>query len=308
MRTESAFGPMNSRFSARSGSLSSMKPVSAEIRPRNRARLSEQPPFELPSQVASLSNGRYTVRLSERRQRLVGMSRHGRHAMVGGRDRDADGFHIYLRDLDDNFVWSAGYQPTRVRLSQYEFAVEAASQKSRGGPRNRMPAHGVRRALTSFEIRRCSIDEYGPCVAQHRADELLGVGALRPGEPTPTIRHSPSCSSRRKYCRSGRRSWPSGGRAAADESETWGFHALVCDQGDDAPAAIQFETNRARFIGRGRTLRSRSCSIRDSAAYRRIGPVLDPIASLRTASFALEPGETQEVAFILGAAQSRSGH
>ena len=50
----------------------------------------------------------------------------------GDETRDADGFHLYLRDLDENIVWSAGYQPTRVQPSQYEFRPEQhAAQISR---------------------------------------------------------------------------------------------------------------------------------------------------------------------------------
>ena len=103
---------------------SPMKPVSAESRLRNRAHPSDQPSFELPSQVvARLSNGRYTVRLNGvgsgwSECRGLAISR-----WLGDATRDADGFYIYLRDLDDNFVWSAGYQPMRVDASQYEFSI-----------------------------------------------------------------------------------------------------------------------------------------------------------------------------------------
>ena len=46
--------------------------------------------------------------------------------------RDADGFHIYLRDLDDNFVWSAGYQPTRIARRNMSFTVTGAWPRSCG--------------------------------------------------------------------------------------------------------------------------------------------------------------------------------
>src|SRR5688500_10510922 len=77
--------------------------------------------LNVPRDIVCLTNGRYSVRLSARGG---GQSQWGKLAVTrwsGDAVCDADGFHIYLRDLEDNFVWSAGYQPTRVLPDAYEF-------------------------------------------------------------------------------------------------------------------------------------------------------------------------------------------
>ena len=76
--------------------------------------------------VACLTNGRYSVRLNARG---TGYSTCGDVALTrwsADQVCDADGFHVYLRDLDDNCVWSAGYQPTHVQADEYEFNSSAA--------------------------------------------------------------------------------------------------------------------------------------------------------------------------------------
>ncbi len=66
--------------------------------------------------------------------------------------------------------------------------------------------------------------------------------------------------------------------------------------------SLQYETDRNRFIGRGKSLRSPAAlheNLSDSS-----GTVLDPIFSLRT-RITLKPGERQQVAFITAIADNR---
>src|SRR4051812_38058336 len=96
-----------------------MKSVAADTsRTTHLARDRDRPQYT-PAQPILLSNGKYNVRLSEVGS---GCSQLGDIAITrwaGDKTRDADGFYIYIRDLDDGYVWSAGYQPTRVIPEQY---------------------------------------------------------------------------------------------------------------------------------------------------------------------------------------------
>ncbi len=87
-----------------------------------------------------------------------------------------------------------------------------------------------------------------------------------------------------------------------DDSEYWGVHCMIADE---LPPHIEFETNRLRFIGRGRTLASPLALQPGAKLSGDSGAVLDPIASLRLA-VAIEPGESQEVAFLLGTGPDRA--
>ena len=70
-------------------------------------------------------------------------------------------------------------------------------------------------------------------------------------------------------------------------------------------AATEYETDRARFIGRGRTL-ERPLALTDPGPLSNTtGPVLDPIVSLRQ-SIRLPPGGTARLSFTTGFAESEA--
>ncbi|HEX5472993.1 MAG TPA: hypothetical protein VFW73_13965, partial [Lacipirellulaceae bacterium] len=89
-----------------------------------------------------------------------------------------------------------------------------------------------------------------------------------------------------------------------NESELWGFHAVLCAGSPETGDDVQFETNRMRFIGRGRTLSSPTALEAGAQLSGDFGPVLDPIASLRVV-VALEASQSQCVTFVLGATPHR---
>ena len=99
-----------------------------------------------PPRIVTLSNGRYTVRLSEAGS---GFARLGEVAVTrwhGDEIADADGFYLYLRDLEDDQKWSAGYQPMRVAPTQYEFRARERSGNHADGSRHRVSRAGLRLA------------------------------------------------------------------------------------------------------------------------------------------------------------------
>ena len=80
------------------------------------------------------------------------------------------------------------------------------------------------------------------------------------------------------------------------------FHVSMVE--GEAPGVLQFETDRARFLGRGRDLRS-ALSIVDARPLSGTqGTVLDPIVALRCRVRVL-PGATARVTFWSGVAASR---
>ena len=66
-----------------------------------------------------------------------------------------------------------------------------------------------------------------------------------------------------------------------------------------------FETDKARFLGRGVALQSAGDGSSGSAFQQR-GPVLDPIVAIRS-TLTIEPGETAVIDIVSGAAETREG-
>src|SRR5262249_27415782 len=96
----------------------SMKPA-ADRSPKIRLARDDDSPRELSFPPAFISNGTYNVRLSEVGSGCSELENRAITRWAADETRDLDGFFIYLRDLNEGFVWSAGYQPTRVRPARY---------------------------------------------------------------------------------------------------------------------------------------------------------------------------------------------
>jgi N,N'-diacetylchitobiose phosphorylase len=277
--------------------LSSGRTSSGNVRPQS------EPILGLSSQEVRLTNGRYDVSLT-----AVGAGL----SECGGMDVsrravdptcDSDGFHIYLRDLEDDFLWSAGYQPTRVMPEAYEFQFSKSAAEIYRLDREIECRLAVCVAPDhDFELRRCRLTNRGNktrrieltsyfewVLTSRDADtshptfsKLFVETEFRPNENAIVARRRPRGNT---------------------EAERFGIHRLFLDGGTNG-RAVEFETNRKRFIGRGRTIARPQALDPQARLSGDSGPVLDPIASLRTV-VTLAPGESREVVFLLGAAVGR---
>ena len=91
---------------------------------------------------------------------------------------------------------------------------------------------------------------------------------------------------------------------AADEPGAWAVHVLSLEGRPQGP--VEWETDRARFLGRGRDA-GRPAGARRPAALRHHRRVLDPVVSLRQ-RIRLAPGGFVRLAFATGvAAETRDG-
>ena len=122
---------------------------------------------------------------------------------------DADGFHIYLRDLDDNFVWSAGYQPTRIAAAQYDFQCKGGIAEIVRVDR------GIECRLSicvspqlRFGNSPLPVDQVGEQGTTHRTDELSRVGAWQPRRRCQSPGILQAVCRDQLLRRSGTRFWP----------------------------------------------------------------------------------------------------
>lgn len=88
---------------------------------------------------------------------------------------------------------------------------------------------------------------------------------------------------------------------SADQPERWAAHFLLSDS--SSVTVREYEGDRAKFIGRGRTLADPAALY--TPLSNTVGATLDPIMSLRT-RVQLAPHSATMVAFITGAANSRT--
>ncbi len=259
-------------------------------------------PHDPTPRTALLSNGRYAVMLTSAGS---GYSRWRDIAVTRWREdltRDCWGTYIFLRDEQTGSVWSAGYQPTGVEPSSYEAAFyEDHVEITR---RNRSLTTALEVLVSSeddAEIRRVSITNSGMRARDIQvtsyAELSLTTQASDTAHPAfanlfvqtefvPEI--GVLLATRRKR--------------SPDETSVWAAHVLVVE--GNTPGELQYETDRARFIGRARDLRNPISIIDGRPLSNTVGSVLDPIMSLRR-TVHIPPGTTVELVFSTIVAPTR---
>ena len=251
--------------------------------------------------VALLSNGSYSVMITSA---CAGYSTWRDLAVTRWREdatRDCWGQFYYVRDLSDESTWSVGIQPLSKAADEcaFEFHSDRAEFRRRDGDVETRSSvcvvpdadaevrvvtlvnHGRR----SREIELTSYAEV--CLNDRRADQAHPAFAKLFLE----TEFDPRCSALLARRR------PRG----AEEHPVWAIHASAASA---AATEIEYETDRMRFLGRGRTPANPAALEVGSRLSRTTGPVLDPIFSLRR-RVSLEAGMATRIAFVTGAADTR---
>ncbi|CAB3785199.1 Cyclic beta-(1,2)-glucan synthase NdvB [Pararobbsia alpina] len=292
--------------------------VDAAIRqPETQLRVFTDPDLHRPA-VQLLSNGRYHVMVSSAgggysRCREIALTRW--HEDITS---DLFGAFCYLRDVVSGAFWSTAHQPTLRRPELYEAIFSDSRAEFRVRERDfdahteivvspeddieLRRIHVTNRARTTRTIELTSYAEVvlAPAIsdAMHPAFNKLFIQTelLRPLQAIVCTRRPRS----------------------SEEAVPWMFHLLAV-HGTDIDS-ISYETDRARFIGRGRSLAD-PAAMDDRPVGRpqgRVGDgldgegqlsnsegsVLDPIVAIRC-RLTLEAGQSASVDFVTGLGASR---
>jgi cellobiose phosphorylase len=261
-------------------------------------------------EVHLLSNGRYHVMAthaggSTSRWRDLAVTRWREDATS-----DGWGTFIYLRDTDNGKYWSAAHQPTLRRADHYEaifvqaraeyrrrdHAIEAHTEIS-VSPEDDVEIRRVTLTNQSSRLRHIEVTSYAEVVLAPLNADLAHRGFSNLFVQTEILpeRQAILCTRRPR---------------TPGEQVPWMFHLLAAP-GATAHAS-SYETDRARFIGRGRT--AANPVVLDGSEGRSTlsshdlsnteGSVLDPIVAIRRA-LTLSPDESASVQIISGVADTR---
>ncbi|HTI64530.1 MAG TPA: glucoamylase family protein [Gemmatimonadaceae bacterium] len=215
--------------------------------------------------------------------------------------REDTGHWIYVKDLTAGTRWSAAYQPTCATPASYRatFAADRVVFARRDGA---VDTHTeivvvaseqaelrrvtlVNRSRVTRELELTSYGEVVLCPADadraHPAFQKLFV-------ETERVQDGALLASRRPR--------------SADEAWPWCVHVVA--SGPERVGDVSCETDRARFIGRGRSVRAPVALDRDATLSGTVGAVLDPIVALRV-RVRIEPGRSAMVTFTTAVAPTR---
>jgi cyclic beta-1,2-glucan synthetase len=259
-------------------------------------------PHDLIPRTHVLSNGRYSVMLTAAGS---GYSRWFGGDVTRWREdatHDSYGTWIYLRDVQSGSVWSAGYQPSGVESDSYEvvYSEDRAEIRRRDGALA-TTLEVVVSAEDDAEVRQVSVTNLGTrprtveitsyaevVLATPAADEAHPVFSNLFVETEFVARLEALLATRRPR--------------SSEDKRLWLGHIATVE--GTAVGGVQFETDRARFLGRGRNVRTAGSILDGRPLSNTVGPVLDPMVSLRR-RIRLEPGSTGRVTFTTVVADER---
>ncbi|NLI60079.1 MAG: glycosyl transferase [Clostridiales bacterium] len=216
--------------------------------------------------------------------------------------RDNWGMFFYIKNLNSNHYWSSAYQPCLDAGEKYEVVFEADKaifSRKDGNIETKTevvvsPEHNV-------EIRKISLSNHSkhnrvlevtsyfePILAFQQDDGAHPAFVNLFVETEFVEEHDILLMTRRPRRK--------------EQKQMWLAHCLVTE--GNAVSTIQYETDRAKFIGRGRNLSNPRAMDSDQPLSNTIGAVLDSIMSLRQ-RVSIDPGEAAKLSYVVAIADTR---
>ena len=273
----------------------------APVAPEMRLRVFRNPNSVRPA-VQMLSNGRYHGLLTSAGG---GYSRMRDMAVTRWREdgtRDHWGSFCYLRDVDSGEFWSAAYQPTCVAVDHYEAIFSDAKAEFRGRKRgydthleiaisaeDDIELRRLRVRNRSRRARTIEITTYAEVVLAPSISDELHPAFSNLFVQSEIVRDKQAllCTRRPR---------------AHDEVPPWMFHLVAVHDADISE--ISYETDRARFVGRGNTPRAPRALTADAKLSDSAGSVLDPVVAIRC-RIVLAPEQTAIIDMVSGVGEQR---
>ena len=253
-------------------------------------------------EVHLLSNGSYNVMVTNSgsgytKWRALAVTRWGEDIT-----KDDSGSFCYMRDISTGEIWSAGYHPTRKMPEHYEAIFPRGKAEFRRidkeiethteiavSPEDDMELRRIKITNTSRERKTIELTSYSEVVLSSASADSAHPAFNKLFVETEIVKAKQAIlCSRRK-------------RSPSDE-RPYMYH-LAAVHGTPMGEA-SYETDRAKFIGRGRDLTSPAAMKSMSALSGTEGAVLDPIVSIRC-RVTIEPEQSVVVDFVTGMSETR---
>ncbi|HXG88325.1 MAG TPA: glucoamylase family protein [Vicinamibacterales bacterium] len=215
--------------------------------------------------------------------------------------RDPGSQFLYLRDVRGGMVWSATFHPigTESADSVATFQAEKATFRRRDhdistqldiavSTEDDVEVRRLEVTNHSDRVREIDVTSYAEIVLAAQADDLAHPAFGKLFVETEYLSANAALLCRRRP-------------RAQEEAEAWAVHVVSLEGRSHGP--VEWETDRARFLGRGRGPENPQ-ALDGRPLSGTTGVPLDPIVSLRQ-RIRLEPGGVVRVAFCTGMAASR---
>ncbi|HTX15648.1 MAG TPA: glucoamylase family protein [Candidatus Baltobacteraceae bacterium] len=259
-------------------------------------------PNDLVPRTQLLSNARYSIMLTSAGS---GYSRWQDIAVTRWREDatlDNWGTYIFLRDEQSGYIWSAGYQPVCAEPDDYSVSFyEDRAEFTRHDRSMKTTLEVVVSSEDDAEVRRVSLTNLGSRARDVQVTSYAEIALIAQAadvahpafanlfvetEFVPDL--GALIATRRKR--------------SPDDASVFAAHTVVVE--GEAVGDLQYETDRARFLGRGRSIREPFAVMDGLPLSRTTGSVLDPIMSLRR-TVHIPAGSTVRLTFATIVAATR---
>ena len=216
--------------------------------------------------------------------------------------RDCWGTFCYLRDLDSGVLWSTAWQPTAIVAKKYEAIFTQSRAEFRRvdeqieihtmisvAPEDDVEVRRTKLTNRSDRVRRIEISSYAEVVLapQPHDESHPAFSNLFVQTELMVARGAILCTRRPR---------------SDEERPPWMIHMMTAT--GPTIDETSFETDRMKFIGRGRTTASPAAFQNRNPLSNSQGATLDPIVSVRKI-VQLQPGESVSIDVLTGVAESR---
>ena len=291
--------PKARAFQSRAAELSDIRAISSG--PEMPVRVLASADTLMP-EVQLLSNGRYHVMVTNAGG---GYSRWKDLAVTRWREdstRDNWGTFCYIRDVASGVFWSTAHQPALKRAETYEAMFSEARAEFRRrdqdydthteivvSPEDDIELRRLRITNRSRARREIDVTSYAEVVLASPAADALHPAFSNLFVQTEILRERQAilCTRRPR---------------SVEERSPWMFHLMAVHGADIGE--ISFETDRMRFIGRGRTVAAPQAMSEPAALSGSDGSVLDPIVAIRY-RLTLDPEQTATIDMVSGIGETR---
>jgi cyclic beta-1,2-glucan glucanotransferase len=234
-----------------------------------------------------------------------GFSRYGNLAVTRWRHdstRDNYGQWCYVKDLATGHVWSTAHQPSGTEPQWYRvlFASDRITFIRRDGDIDTVTEIAVA-SDDAAEVRRIILTNRS---LQPREIELTSYSEVVLAPPDADRAH-PAFQNLfvQTEFMAGKSALLATRRPrSATEAAIWCAHVVAC--GPEVVGKVTCETDRAKFVGRGRSVRNAAALDEGAELSGTVGAVLDPIFSLRV-KIRIPPGGSAHVAFTTFVTEQR---
>ncbi len=253
-------------------------------------------------EVHILSNGSYSVMVTEDGS---GYSKYNDLAVTRWRE-DAIlskyGVYIYLRDIETNEIWNTALAPYRLKAEKYKVTYaqdKVVYSRTQGmldcqteiivSPEDNVEVRKLSITNHSQQPKTIEATSYYEVVMSSQASDLAHPAFSNLFIKTEYVSKYKSLLAVRKP-------------REEHKKPVWMLHTLSAE--GEILGGLQYETDRSKFIGRGRDVTNPIAIENNYPLSNSAGAVIDPIMSLR-GRIKIEPGQTVTVSYIIGIADTR---